>query len=123
MTLLEGARAGRGRQFAVHIVWHGGFGVFRSSPSVPLAKRELHANDLDDARDLIALSAASNRAKADQDPSTWLPPFQRYRCQHVTDWIADKTRWSLTIDTVERDALDQQLTGCPNRPITVTLAR
>lgn len=41
-----------------------------------------------------------------------------YRCQYDTDWIADKMRWGLSID-----ALTQQLDGCPDRPITVTLAR
>ncbi|WP_019070530.1 hypothetical protein [Streptomyces hokutonensis] len=44
-----------------------------------------------------------------------------------TDWIADKTRWGLSIDAAERDALTQQLTqqlaDCPDLPITVTLAR
>ncbi len=36
-------------------------------------EREAHANDLDDARALIAASAASNRSKADKGPSEWLP--------------------------------------------------
>ncbi|MFJ8143311.1 HNH endonuclease family protein [Streptomyces sp. NPDC096013] len=86
-------------------------------------ERESYANDLDDARDLIAVSAASNRSKADKDPSEWLPPYGGYRCQYDTDWIADKTRWGLSIDPVERDALTQQLADCPDQPITVTLAR
>ncbi|WP_405976535.1 HNH endonuclease family protein [Streptomyces sp. NBC_00988] len=86
-------------------------------------ERELYANDLDNARDLIAVSAASNRSKSDKDPGEWLPPYVGYRCQYDTDWIADKTRWSLSIDATERDALTQQLTGCPDRPINVTLAR
>ncbi|MFG2785963.1 HNH endonuclease family protein [Streptomyces prunicolor] len=86
-------------------------------------ERELYANDLDDERDLIAVSAASNRSKADKDPGEWLPPYAGYRCQYGTDWVADKTRWGLSIDPIERDALAQQLAGCPDRPITVTLAR
>ena len=86
-------------------------------------ERELYANDLGDARDLIAVSAASNRSKADKDPSEWLPPYTGYQCQYDTDWIADKTRWGLSIDALERDVLDQQLAGCPDEPITVTLAR
>ncbi|GGP93331.1 hypothetical protein GCM10010278_84160 [Streptomyces melanogenes] len=60
------------------------------------AEREAYANDLDAGFALIAVSAASNRSKADQDPSTWLPPYTDYRCQYVTDWIADKTRWAST---------------------------
>ena len=86
-------------------------------------ERELYANDLGDARDLIAVSAASNRSKADKDPSEWLPPYTGYQCQYDTDWIANKTRWGLSIDALERDALDRQLAGCPDEPITVTLAR
>nr|WP_237308072.1 HNH endonuclease family protein [Streptomyces sp. SAT1] len=87
------------------------------------AEREAYANDLGDPRDLIAVSAASNRSKADQDPSTWLPPAVGYRCTYVTDWIADKTRWSLDVDTAEQAALAQVLEDCPDTPITVTLAR
>ncbi|MEV7129635.1 HNH endonuclease family protein [Streptomyces sp. NPDC093260] len=87
------------------------------------AEREAYANDLGDARALIAVSAASNRSKADQDPATWLPPAAGYRCQYVTDWIADKTRWGLTVDATEHDVLADQLSRCPDAPITVTLAR
>ncbi|WP_439945786.1 hypothetical protein [Streptomyces sp. BBFR109] len=74
-------------------------------------------------RALIAVSAASNRSKAGQDPATWLPPAAGYRCQYVTDWAADETRWGLTVDTTERDALAGQLSRCPDTPVTVTLAR
>jgi hypothetical protein len=69
------------------------------------------------------VSAAGNRSKADQDPSTWLPPFEAYRCQYVTDWIADKTRWNLAIDPVEEAAFARTLDACANEPIAVTLAR
>ena len=72
---------------------------------------------------LIAVSARSNRSKADQDPSTWLPPTAGYRCTYVTDWIADKTPWALSIDPTEQTALEQDLDYCPNSPITVTTAR
>jgi hypothetical protein len=86
-------------------------------------EREAYANDLDDARALIAVSAASNRSKADQDPSTWLPPHTSYLCQYVTDWVADKTRYQLAIEPTEEAALAESLSRCPNEPITVTLAR
>ncbi|MGV9934002.1 HNH endonuclease family protein [Streptomyces olivaceoviridis] len=86
-------------------------------------EREAYANDLGDDRALIAVSAASNRSKADQDPSTWLPPAVSYRCQYVTDWVADKMRWGLSVDTGEQAALTEVLGNCPNVPVTVTLAR
>uniref|UniRef100_UPI003F498340 HNH endonuclease family protein n=1 Tax=Streptomyces achromogenes TaxID=67255 RepID=UPI003F498340 len=87
------------------------------------AEREAYANDLGDERALIAVSATSNRSKADQDPATWLPPATSYRCQYATDWVADKTRWGLNIDTSEEAALSEVLSHCPNTPVTVTLAR
>ncbi|WP_398659964.1 HNH endonuclease family protein [Streptomyces misionensis] len=80
------------------------------------AVREAYANDLGDDRALIAVSAASNRSKADQDPTTWLPPAAGYRCTYVTDWVADKTRRGLTIDAAEHDARADQLCKCPNTP-------
>ncbi|MGV9277755.1 HNH endonuclease family protein [Streptomyces griseosporeus] len=85
--------------------------------------RQAYANDLGDDRALIAVSAASNRSKADQDPTTWLPPAEGYRCQYVTDWVADKTRWGLSIDPSEQAALSDVLSSCPDVPVTVTLAR
>lgn len=87
------------------------------------AEREAYANDLEDGRALIAVSATSNRSKADQDPSTWLPTAVGYRCTYVTNWVADKTRWGLTVDGAERAALGDVLEECPNVPVPVTLAR
>jgi hypothetical protein len=86
-------------------------------------EREAYANDLDDPRDLIAVSAASNRSKADKDPTEWLPPYAPYWCTYVTNWVADKTRYQLSIDPAEQAALAERLAACPDQPITVTLAR
>lgn len=36
--------------------------------------RRAFANDLDDPRSLIAVTASSNRSKSDRDPANWLPP-------------------------------------------------
>ncbi|WP_123971063.1 HNH endonuclease family protein [Streptomyces sp. TLI_185] len=86
-------------------------------------ERESYANDLGDARALIAVSAASNRSKADQDPATWQPPAVGYRCTYATDWVTVKTRCGLAIDPVERTELAKILRPCPNTTIEVTLAR
>nr|WP_258404848.1 HNH endonuclease family protein [Streptomyces sp. FR1] len=87
------------------------------------AERQAYANDLDDARALIAVSAASNRSKADQDPTTWQPPATGYRCTYATDWVTIKTRWGLAVDPAEQTAISEILAACPNAPIEVTLAR
>ncbi|MPY47099.1 HNH endonuclease family protein [Streptomyces acidicola] len=87
------------------------------------AERQAFANDLDDPRALIAVSAASNRSKADKDPADWLPPYTPDRCEYVTDWITIKTRYALNIDPAEQAALNRELSFCPDQTITVTLAR
>ena len=86
------------------------------------AERQAYANDLDDDRALIAVSAASNRAKADKDPTDWLPPAAGYRCRYAADWVAVKTRWGLAVDPVELDALRVLRTGCPDEELAVTIA-
>ncbi|MFG2961498.1 DUF1524 domain-containing protein [Streptomyces sp. NPDC048291] len=85
-------------------------------------EREAYANDLDDPRALIAVSAASNRSKADKDPAEWLPPYAGYWCTYVTNWVADKLRYQLSVDPAEQAALAQRLAACPDQPITVTYA-
>ncbi|WP_029394069.1 HNH endonuclease family protein [Streptomyces sp. TOR3209] len=87
------------------------------------AEREAYANDLGDHRSLIAVSASSNRSKADQDPSTWMPPAEANWCEYARDWVAVKTRWGLSIDVSEEAALSESLSRCPDEEITVTLAR
>lgn len=42
---------------------------------------------------MIAVTAKTNHSKADQDPSTWLPPFEPARCEYITDFVKVKKRW------------------------------
>ncbi|MEU8261019.1 HNH endonuclease family protein [Micromonospora sp. NPDC048999] len=76
------------------------------------AKRGDFANDLTRPQ-LIAVSARSNRAKGDQDPSQWKPPSHAYWCQYATDWVAVKHYWQLTVTSAEKTALADMLEGCP----------
>jgi hypothetical protein len=69
------------------------------------------ANDLADPQ-LIAVSASSNRAKGDQDPSTWKPKATESWCEYAEDWIAVKTVWKLTVTTAEKAALNDMLRKC-----------
>ncbi|MEW1911259.1 DUF1524 domain-containing protein [Kitasatospora sp. NPDC085895] len=86
-------------------------------------EREAYANDLDEPRALIAVSARSNRSKADKDVTDWLPPAAGYRCTYLADWAAIKTRWGLTVDQAEADTLHRLTADCPNEPLTVMTAR
>jgi hypothetical protein len=68
-------------------------------------------HDLTDPQ-LIAVSASSNRAKGDQDPSTWKPKATGSWCEYAEDWIAVKTVWKLTVTTAEKAALTDMLEKC-----------
>lgn len=82
-------------------------------------KREKYANDQTDSIHLIAVTAASNRSKSDQDPAEWLPTNKSYVCTYVTNWIAIKVRWGLNVDQKEKDALTNTLKTCKVQKIVV----
>jgi hypothetical protein len=74
-------------------------------------QRSEFANDLTRPQ-LIAVSASSNRAKGDQDPSQWKPPNRDYWCTYAQHWIAVKSHWQLTITKAEQTALGDMLGTC-----------
>nr|WP_211262924.1 HNH endonuclease family protein [Rubellimicrobium mesophilum] len=77
-----------------------------------MERRAAYANDLQDGRTLIAVSASANRSKGDQGPEDWLPPEVSYRCRYVADWVAVKVRWSLSMDERERVTVGNILRAC-----------
>ena len=85
-------------------------------------RRMRFANDMDVPWALIAVSAASNRSKSDEDPADWLPPDSDDLCPFVSAWIAVKVRWDLSVDQREREALSGIVTTCPSSRITLPLA-
>jgi hypothetical protein len=85
-------------------------------------QREAYANDLGDPRALIAVTAATNRSKGDQDPADWMPDATSYHCTYVADWVAVKIRWSLFVDPAEKAAIEDVAAGCDDPEITVRLA-
>lgn len=125
-------------------VWHSYYdGVEQTDPRaldidhmVPLAEawdsgasawsaqdRQDYANDLDDSRSLVAVTARENRSKADQDPAEWMPTDPAAHCRYLGEWVAVKTRWALTVDADEALALRDMTAVCPNALLTVPLAR
>ncbi|MFF0291899.1 hypothetical protein [Streptomyces sp. NPDC005262] len=85
--------------------------------AVDAARREAYANDLDAERSLVAMTAKTNRSKADKDPRTWLPPLADARCTYAADWVATKLRWRLTVDQPEAGALTEVAETCGEQPI------
>ncbi|HST82676.1 MAG TPA: HNH endonuclease family protein [Kineosporiaceae bacterium] len=86
------------------------------------ARRQLYANDLGDPRPLVAVTDNVNQSKSDQDPAEWMPSYSGATCRYVNDWVADKTRWRLTVDTAEKTALTSLAASCTNTTLTVTYA-
>ncbi|MFE8910876.1 HNH endonuclease family protein [Streptomyces globisporus] len=76
------------------------------------ARREAYANDLSAERSLVAITAKTNRSKADQDPAQWLPPLADARCTYAADWVSTKLRWDLSADEAEAEALAELAEGC-----------
>lgn len=75
-------------------------------------RRADFANDLTRPQ-LIAVSASSNRAKGDQDPSKWKPSNRDFWCTYAQDWITVKAFWRLTVTAAEKVALSDMLGTCP----------
>ncbi|MEV7797279.1 HNH endonuclease family protein [Streptomyces sp. NPDC087512] len=81
-------------------------------------RREAYANDQGAATSLVAVTARSNRAKADQDPGQWLPPAAGVHCRYVAEWVGTKLRWALSADQAEMAALAEVADGCPEQTVT-----
>jgi hypothetical protein len=75
------------------------------------AERGDFANDLTRPQ-LLAVSAASNRSKGDQDPAEWKPPNRDYWCTYAEDWITVKQHWQLSVTSAEKSALTDMLATC-----------
>ncbi|MER5501259.1 HNH endonuclease family protein [Streptomyces sp. NPDC002561] len=86
------------------------------------ARREAYANDLGQASSLVAVTARTNRSKADQDPAEWLPPAPGALCRYAAEWTATKLRWDLAVDELEKDRLLDIAAGCGGTPVTYTPA-
>jgi hypothetical protein len=85
------------------------------------AKREVYANDMGDAISLIAVTAATNRSKSDQDPGDWLPA--KDICTYVKNWVHVKIRWSLSIDEKELKAIRDANAKCPKAKMSVAVVK
>ncbi|MFJ6722334.1 HNH endonuclease family protein [Streptomyces sp. NPDC091259] len=81
-------------------------------------RREGYANDLGTPTSLIAVTAKSNRAKADKDLAESLPPSTTYQCSYVVSWVETKLRRGLAADDREREALGGLAGDCPGATIT-----
>ncbi|WP_328349355.1 HNH endonuclease family protein [Streptomyces sp. NBC_00445] len=81
-------------------------------------RREAYANDQGAEQSLVAVTARSNRQKADQDPAEWMPPAADAHCRYVAEWVGTKLRWGLAADDTELAALRDVALACPLQTVT-----
>lgn len=78
-------------------------------------QRTAFANDLSEPRALIAVTAATNRAKGDSDLKDWIP--QQNRCDYIEAWVTVKLRYALTFDAGEVSVIKGFFSECKNLQI------
>ncbi|GAA3236003.1 hypothetical protein GCM10020256_54320 [Streptomyces thermocoprophilus] len=61
---------------------------------------------------LIAVTDNVNQAKGDKDPAEWMPSRTAYRCTYVRAWVQVKYYYDLSVDSAEKTALTNYLSGC-----------
>lgn len=72
-------------------------------------RRRQFYNDLSEGA-LVAVSQRSNRQKSDSDPAEWLPA--QNTCTYLVYYVSTKYRWGLSVDPVEKQAINKGLDGC-----------
>jgi hypothetical protein len=82
------------------------------------ARREAYANDQGAEASLVAVTARSNRSKADKDVAQWMPPSEAVHCRYAAEWTGTKLRWQLTADAAELKALRRLAAACPTTMVT-----
>ena len=85
------------------------------------SQRTLFANDLSDPRTLLAVTDSVNQSKSDKDPSNWLPPLASYHCTYISDWVAVKARWKLSMDQSEYGRVKKLVDNCGGSPVATSL--
>ena len=69
------------------------------------SRRQSYANDLEVAWTLRAVTDNVNQSKSDSDPTNWLEISAPAVCVYLTEWVAVKIRWKLSVDAEERQSI------------------
>lgn len=80
------------------------------------ATKRRFANDQEEPRHLIAVTASANRSKSDKGPETWRPDDGGYWCTYADTWMDIKVRWALSVTSAELSALQDMLATCDDDP-------
>ena len=71
-----------------------------------------------DADNLYVMPGDENRRKSDGDPADWLPPKEV--CRYITEWVAVKNKYELTVDIRELAAMESAVSGCGDTTAATT---
>jgi hypothetical protein len=72
-------------------------------------QRERYANDPDV---LLSVEDNANQEKGDKGPEAWKPPNDNEWCDYAERWIGIKSKYSLSVNEQEKEALEQMLGTC-----------
>ncbi|GAB1823419.1 GmrSD restriction endonuclease domain-containing protein [Herbidospora sp. RD11066] len=75
------------------------------------SRRQQFANDLS-APQLWAVTDNVNQSKGDKDPAAWKPSRTAIYCNYAKSWITVKYKYSLTLQSSEKTALNSMLGYC-----------
>ena len=72
---------------------------------------------------LLAVTATENLRKGDSDAAEWFPARAEANCLWASTVVRVKSRWSLSVDQAEHDALANLLQSCADfvAPTTTTV--
>jgi hypothetical protein len=65
-----------------------------------------------DPTNLVAVTAAVNRSKGDDDPGRWRPPNRASWCGYAVSYVTTKSTYNLHVDPAELAALRSMLRTC-----------
>ena len=74
--------------------------------SFPASRKLKFANNIDFDDLLIAVGGSSNARKGSSDPSDWMPDNSSYYCEYLDKWLNIKSEFRLSIDSDEKDAIE-----------------
>lgn len=74
--------------------------------------KRAHFNDVDDPATLAVSLVSVNQSKGARGPQEWLPNDADRRCSYLVARVRVKTRWQLSLTTVEEMTTRQELRQC-----------
>ncbi|MGC4960140.1 HNH endonuclease family protein [Gordonia sp. DT101] len=69
-------------------------------------------NLANDPANLVAVDAASNLTKSDQEPGRWMPPNKGFRCQYSIQFVTVASTYHLLLDASSATTLRKALQQC-----------